>query len=73
MPHITIELYSGRSTEEKIKIAEAVQNALCSQTGHRNGAVSVSIVDVPKEEWKEKVFDRISDDENIVLRPDYKM
>lgn len=73
MPHITVELYEGRSDEEKRVIAKCVRDALCSQTGHRAGAVSVSVVDVPKEQWKSQVYDRIKTDENLVLEPDYEM
>lgn len=73
MPHITVELYEGRSGEEKRIIAEKLRDALCAQTGHRAGAVSVSVVDVPKEQWKSQVYDRVKANESLVLEPDYEM
>lgn len=73
MPHITVELYEGRSDDEKRIIAEKVRDALCSQTGHEHGKVSVSVVDIPSSQWKSRVYDRVMEDENLVLEPDYEM
>lgn len=73
MPHITVELFPGKSREEKLKIAEKVRAALCEETGHRLGAVSVSVTDVPKEQWKERVYDKVVSEDDTVIMPDYKM
>ena len=34
---------------------------------------SVSVVDVPQDEWKEKVYDKVKKDDNTIIQPGYEM
>lgn len=73
MPHINVKLYTGKSHEDKAKIAEALLKAL-ADTGVREGAISVSITDIDKEDWKESVYDKeIVNNEDLYIKPDYEM
>jgi 4-oxalocrotonate tautomerase len=56
MPHVIVKLQSGRSDEQKIRIADAVTKAVMANAGCGEGAVSVSIEDIKPNEWTEKVY-----------------
>ena len=49
------KLLSGRSEQQKAKIADEVTKAIMATTGNDADAVSVSIEDVDRSEWVEMV------------------
>jgi len=51
MPIIRVELFKGRSRDEKRAIAEELTNALVKVTGNKPESVWVRIEDVDKEDW----------------------
>jgi 4-oxalocrotonate tautomerase len=55
MPHVIVKLLSGRSEQQKAKIADEVTKAIMATTGNDADAVSVSIEDVDRSEWVEMV------------------
>lgn len=65
MPHVIVKLLSGRSEEQKAKIAEAVTEAIMKTTNNGPDAVSVSIEDVEKADWAETVYKP-----EIIAKPD---
>ena len=73
MPHITIQMYPGRSDELKKKLAEAVVKTASEELQRGKEHFSVSIEDVPQEEWNEKVYKKITNPENktVFVRPGY--
>lgn len=73
MPHIAIQLYSGRDEETKRRLAQAVQEAASAALARGKEHFSVSIEDIPQDEWKEKVYDKLLLDKNIVIPPGYTM
>lgn len=73
MPHISLKMYKGRSSEEKNKIAYELLKVL-ENNGIKSSSVSVSISDVEPEKWKEEVYDReINGNEDIIIKPGYEM
>lgn len=56
MPHVIIKLLSGRTEEQKVRIAEEVTKAIMASTGNGEDAVSVAIEDVERKDWVEKVY-----------------
>ena len=56
MPHVIVKLLSGRSEQQKARIADEVTKAIMATTGNAEDAVSVSIEDVEPNEWTEKVY-----------------
>ncbi len=73
MPHITIQMYPGRSDELKKKVAEALRDAAAKALDREKEHFSVSVVDVPQADWKAKVYDKVRTDANTVIQPGYEM
>ncbi|MBP5452063.1 MAG: tautomerase family protein [Treponema sp.] len=73
MPHITIQMYPGRDEETKKRLADAVLDAASNSLARGKEHFSVSIVDVPQDEWKEKVYDKVLSDSNTIIKPGYEM
>ncbi len=73
MPHITIQMYPGRSLELKKEVAEALLDAASKALGREKAHFSVSVVDVPQDEWKAKVYDKVLADNDTIIKPGYQM
>ena len=73
MPHVIVKLLSGRSEQQKAKIAEEVTKAIMATTGTNEDAVSVSIEDVEARDWTEKVYkpDIIGGSDKLYKKPGY--
>jgi len=56
MPHVIVKLQSGRSEQQKAKIAEDVTRAIMASAGCSEEAVSVAIEDVAPSDWTETVY-----------------
>lgn len=75
MPHVSVKLWPGRSEEEKQRLADAIVEDVVRITRSSEASVSVSIEDVPSDEWKEKVYDPMIQKESDLLykKPGYSM
>lgn len=73
MPHITIQMYPGRDEQIKKRLAEAVVETAARELERGKEHFSVTIVDVPQDEWKEKVYDKVLEDSNTFVKPGYTM
>jgi len=51
MPIIRVEMFAGRSREEKRKLSKALTDAMVQSTGANPDAVWVVLNDVEKEDW----------------------
>ncbi|MGA1597639.1 MAG: 4-oxalocrotonate tautomerase [bacterium] len=51
MPIIRVEMFSGRSVEQKQELVEALTREMVRITGCSEGSVHVVLEDVPKENW----------------------
>lgn len=73
MPHITVQMYPGRSDEIKVKLAKVLAEAASKELGREIEHFSVSIEDVPQDEWNEKVYKNAVDpnNKNVFVRPGY--
>ena len=73
MPHVIVKLASGRSEQQKAKIADEVTKAIMTTANVGEDAVSVSIEDYPETEWREKVYrpDIIGKPETLYKKPGY--
>jgi 4-oxalocrotonate tautomerase len=60
MPHVIVKLLSGRSEQQKAKIAAEVTKAIMTTANCAEDAVSVCIEDVASNDWTEKVSIRTS-------------
>ena len=73
MPHVIVKLYTGRSEQQKAKLAEEVTKAIMTSANCTEEAVSVSIEDVPPNDWTEKVYkpDIVGKPDIIYKKPGY--
>lgn len=51
MPIIKVEMFKGRSREQKRKMVEALTDAMVESTGAKREAVWIVVQDVEKEDW----------------------
>ena len=73
MPHISLKMYKGRTTEEKNKIANELADVLV-KNGVKPTAISVSVTDYEPEVWNEQVYDKeIRDNKDIFVEAGYNM
>ncbi len=75
MPHITIKLFPGKTEEQKQQLTNAIVQNFIDLFQYKEEALSVSIEDVPKSEWKEKVYqpEIIDNKEHLYKEPGYQM
>ncbi|MBO7121663.1 MAG: tautomerase family protein [Treponema sp.] len=73
MPHITVQMYPGRSDELKKKLAEALVKTAAEVLQREPEHFSASVQDVPQDEWKERVYKDAVDPSNkeVFVRPGY--
>ncbi|MDH6534567.1 Tautomerase enzyme [Parabacteroides sp. 52] len=55
MPHIAITMFPGRDEQTKQKLARAMQKALCEELGIGTKIASVSVEDIPMNEWEDSM------------------
>ena len=61
MPHMAITMYPGRSREIKEELAGRMKQAMAEALQVDPKVVSVSIEDIPQEQWQEHL-ERIPDE-----------
>lgn len=67
MPHVAITMIPGRSLKIKTDLAKKVQEVLADELNLNKNYISVSIEDIPLENWQESI-NKISDD-TMILKP----
>ena len=75
MPHVIVKLHSGRSEQQKARIAEEVTKAIMATADCTEDAVSVCIEDVSPNDWAEKVYrpDIIGNSARLYKKPGYDL
>jgi 4-oxalocrotonate tautomerase len=73
MPHVIVKLYSGRSEQQKTRLAEEISKAVMATLKCDETSVSVDIEDIKPEDWAEKVYkpDILSNLEKLYKKPGY--
>jgi len=51
MPTITIQLFEGRTLEQKRKLVQSITEATCSSIGCEPAAVDIILNEVKRENW----------------------
>ncbi len=51
MPVVTVELWEGRTVEQKRALCRAITDAMTEHAGARPDALHVIIHEVPRENW----------------------
>ena len=57
MPHIIVKLWPGRTTEQKTDLSNKITEALKTSVDATDDSISIAIEEIPKEKWKELVYD----------------
>lgn len=63
MPHIAVSMYPGRDDDTKREIAQKLQDFYVETFGVEQAAVSVSIVEIPGEEFSDTIQQRYRPEE----------
>jgi len=73
MPHVIVKLYSGRSEQQKARLAEGLTKTVMRSLGSGEESVSVAIEDIEPRDWAEKVYkpDILGRSETIYKQPGY--
>jgi len=73
MPHVIVKLYSGRSEQQKARLAEDISKIVMANLNCEEKTVSVGIEDVKPQDWAEKVYkpDILGNPETIYKKPGY--
>ncbi len=73
MPHVIVKLNTGRSEQQKARIAEAVTRAIMATANTTEDAVSVAIEDVEPDDWVEAVYkpDIVGNAGRLYKKPGY--
>jgi len=66
-------MYPGRDEATKKRLADAILETASKELARGKEHFSVSIEDVPQDEWKEKVYDKVKTDSNTIIQPGYEM
>lgn len=69
MPHVEISVYPGRDRETKAELAEKARDFIVETLKVDARAVTVSIRDIPREQWAEHIK-KYNDDE-MLIKPQY--
>jgi 4-oxalocrotonate tautomerase len=56
MPHVIVKLLSGRTEQQKARIADEVTKAVMASANCAEQSISVSVEDVEPDDWTEKVY-----------------
>ena len=75
MPHIIVKLWTGKTEEQKKLLAEELAKTAMAVLNTKEASFSVSIEDVDREDWAEKVYmpDIVGQKEKLYKAPGYKM
>ena len=57
MPHIIVKLWPGRTIEQKTALCDKITEALKTSIDATDDSISIAIEEIPKEKWKELVYD----------------
>jgi len=74
MPHIEVKCWPGRTEEQKSLLAQKIAEDVSEIFGSSMSSISVAIRDVPKEQWKQEVWDKdIAPNEALLYKqPGYR-
>jgi 4-oxalocrotonate tautomerase len=56
MPHIVVKMHSGRSEEQKARLAEAITKAVMANADCAEKSVSIGIEDIAPDAWTQSVY-----------------
>jgi 4-oxalocrotonate tautomerase len=75
MPHVIVKLWPGKSEQQKARLADRIAKDVMDVLGYGEESVSVSMQEIPAEDWAEKVYrgDIVNGPAKVYKKPGYKM
>jgi 4-oxalocrotonate tautomerase len=75
MPHVIVKLWTGKSEEQKVQLAEAIARDVMDVLDYGDESVSVAIEEVEPQDWAEQVYkpDIVNNSEKLYKKPGYTM
>lgn len=70
MPHVSISLYPGRTSEMKKEMAEKIVKCLVDSYKWQPGDISVSLEEITKDDFANKINEKISNEE-LLMQSNY--
>lgn len=73
MPHVIVKMHSGRSEQQKSRLAQEITKAVMTALGSAETSVSVGIEDIEPANWTEQVYkpDIVGKAATIFKKPGY--
>lgn len=73
MPHVVVKLHSGRTEQQKARLADEITKAVVGALKCDETRISVGIEDVKPEDWTEKVYkpEILSNLDRLYKKPGY--
>ena len=73
MPHVVVKMIEGKSEEQKKDLCERIVEGVVNACDSREAAVSVEIIDIPREDWKKVYEEEIICKKGLYKEPGYEM
>lgn len=75
MPHVTIQINSGKSDDQKQQLADAIPDDFIRLFGYDPDHVSVAVTEASPEEWKKRVYgpEIMDKQDELYKEPGYTM
>jgi 4-oxalocrotonate tautomerase len=74
MPHVIVKLWSGKSEQQKTRLAEEITKAVMRTLHYGEESVSVAMGEIDPKDWTDKVYrpDIIGKPDTIYKKPGYE-
>jgi 4-oxalocrotonate tautomerase len=75
MPHVIVKLWTGKSEQQKTRLAEEIAKDVMGILNYGEESVSVAIEEVKPEDWAENVYkpDILNSPGKLYKKPGYTM
>jgi 4-oxalocrotonate tautomerase len=75
MPHVIVKMITGKSEAQKQQMAEKITQSIMNVLDCGEDIISVSMEEVPREDWAEKVYrpDITDKPDQLYKKPGYSV
>ena len=75
MPHVIVKLWTGKSEQQKVRLAERIVEDVTKVLNYGEESVSVAFQEVEPQDWADKVYkpDIVHNSEQLYKKPGYTM
>lgn len=75
MPHVIVQLWPGKSEEQKERLAEQITQSVTEVLHYGDESVSVAFEEISANDWAEKVYRNqiLAHPEKLYKKPGYTM